>query len=84
MLTTETTEQESKAWYQRAWNLLGDYRQKQFTATISHGRKKTYTCIELYSSALSMDKIVDYIKSLLAGKGFTVDANKNTETITIK
>jgi hypothetical protein len=81
---THTTEKESLAWYKRVWELLSDYRQKSYTATISHGRKKIYTGIEIFCPKETMDEHVDYIRSLLHGKGYIVEGNKNSETITIK
>lgn len=75
---------ESKLWYQRAWDLLDDYKQKSFTVTISHGKKRVYDGIEIFASALTIEEKAEHIRSLLAGMGFTVDFNKNNETIYIK
>ena len=45
---------------------------------------KYYSGIEIHANAIAMDDHVTFIKSLLAGMGFNVTGNTNTETITIK
>lgn len=85
MLSKEDkTEQESKVWYQRVWDALSEYRQKNYIVTIFHGKRREYVGVEVFATKESMDAHVEHIKGLLAGKGYSVTGNTNSETITIQ
>lgn len=79
-----TIEQETKEFYTKAWELLSEFGQKRYTATLIHGGHKRYDGIEVFASGMVLDASADYIKSLLAGMGYTISIDKNSETITIK
>ena len=59
---------------------------KQIETLVEIGKKwqPTYTGVEVFCSALTMDVHVQAIKDLLAGMGYSVEGNTNRETITIK
>lgn len=75
---------ESKNHYQKAWELLGEYRQRFFLTFINHYGDKEFYGIEVFSSGISMQRNIEHIKSLLAGMGYIIKGDTNSETITIQ
>lgn len=81
MTTTASTNYEH---YSKLLPYLSEYRQKYLMKSVNTDTSITYTGIEVHANAFTLGYHVQHIKDLLAGMGYSVEGNANTETIIIK
>lgn len=78
------TDAKNKDFYLKIMPLLDDYKRKELLIKIDAKGNRECVGIQFHCTSLGMDEHIGYIRSLLHGKGFKVEGNKNSETITIK
>ena len=82
-ISIKTEDGKDKDHYEKLLSYLREYRQKFLLTEITRNGK-IYVGVEIFCPREAIDESYLHINSLLAGMGYSVWTNKNSETITIR
>ncbi len=76
---------QTESHYQQLYNshLLYGFKRKDLLVLVKDGERQYYG-IELHVNPILIQEHVHYLKNLLAGMGYSISGNTNTQSITIR